>query len=150
MSVFIGTMEEIRAEDPEREPLGEVLRAWAKDYGVGAGNWGLTVRARRAPRRTPAAPSPACSSSQRHQAHWRNYETRCALPRLALPRGQVGRNRLQAGAHGRTNRGSPCRWPPTPADAIAKSVAGAAPVTTKINPGNAWNPAVMFGADQLS
>jgi hypothetical protein len=33
---------------------------------------------------------------------------------------------------------------------IVKSVAGAAPVTTKIDPGNAWNPAVMFGADQLS
>src|ERR1700681_3065013 len=38
----------------------------------------------------------------------------------------------------------------TPADTSAKSVAGAAPVTTKIDPGSAWNPAVMFGADQLS
>jgi hypothetical protein len=38
----------------------------------------------------------------------------------------------------------------TPADASNKSVTGAAPVTTKIDPGSASNPAVMFGADQLS
>jgi len=31
-------MEEIRADDPERDLLGQVLRAWAKDFGVGAGS----------------------------------------------------------------------------------------------------------------
>ena len=34
----LDTMEDIRADDPERELLGKVLRAWAKDYGVGAGS----------------------------------------------------------------------------------------------------------------
>jgi putative DNA primase/helicase len=34
----LDTMEDIRADDPERELLGNVLRAWAEDYGVGAGS----------------------------------------------------------------------------------------------------------------
>ena len=34
----LDTMEDIRADDPERELLGNVLRAWAKDHGVGAGS----------------------------------------------------------------------------------------------------------------
>ncbi len=34
----LDTMEDIRADDPERELLGKVLRAWAKDHGVGAGS----------------------------------------------------------------------------------------------------------------
>jgi putative DNA primase/helicase len=31
-------MEEVRDDDPERDLLGQVLRAWAKDFGVGAGS----------------------------------------------------------------------------------------------------------------
>jgi hypothetical protein len=34
----LDTLESTRADDPERELLGEVLRAWAKDHGVGAGS----------------------------------------------------------------------------------------------------------------
>ena len=34
----LDTMEDVRADDPERELLGNVLRAWAEDYGVGAGS----------------------------------------------------------------------------------------------------------------
>jgi hypothetical protein len=31
-------MEDIRADDPERELLGEVLQGWAKHHGVGPGS----------------------------------------------------------------------------------------------------------------
>jgi hypothetical protein len=34
----VETMEDIRADDPERELLGEVLRGWAKHHGVGPGS----------------------------------------------------------------------------------------------------------------
>jgi len=34
----LDTMEDVRADDPERELLVNVLRAWAKDHGVGAGS----------------------------------------------------------------------------------------------------------------
>ena len=34
----LDTLESTRADDPERSLLSEVLQAWAKDHGVGAGS----------------------------------------------------------------------------------------------------------------
>ena len=33
----VETMEDIRAEDPQRVALGDLLHAWAKDHGTGSG-----------------------------------------------------------------------------------------------------------------